>query len=122
MAAKDRIQWLKMATVERDEMQLLTEEIRAKLPPIASSGDIKPEDIKIIVKFFDPCGSWTWYATEYDPKDRQFYGLVRGLETELGYFSLDVLESIKGPLGLGIERDMYFGFNHTLAEAQASQI
>lgn len=61
-----------------------------------------------VVKFFDPCGSWTWFATEYDPATRTFFGLVKGFEEELGYFSLDELESVKGPLGIGIERDLYF--------------
>ena len=31
-----------------------------------------------------------------------------GFEMELGNFSLKELESIKGPLGIGIERDLYF--------------
>jgi len=33
---------------------------------------------------------------------------VSGLEVELGYFSLSELESVKGPLGLPIERDLFF--------------
>ncbi|MGK0469107.1 DUF2958 domain-containing protein, partial [Clostridium sp.] len=33
---------------------------------------------------------------------------VQGLESELGYFSLEELESVHGPLGLAIERDMSF--------------
>ena len=59
------------------------------------------------VKFFTPDAQWTWYATEFDGEDL-FFGLVVGLETELGYFSLLELESVRGPLGLPIERDMYF--------------
>jgi hypothetical protein len=60
-----------------------------------------------VVKFFDPTGSWTWYATEFDGKDT-FFGLVDGFELEWGSFSLSELKSVKGPLGLGIERDRYF--------------
>ncbi|MCL6481523.1 MAG: DUF2958 domain-containing protein [Firmicutes bacterium] len=30
------------------------------------------------------------------------------MESELGYFSLDELESIRGPLGLKVERDLYW--------------
>ncbi|MHC4637819.1 MAG: DUF2958 domain-containing protein [Planctomycetota bacterium] len=52
--------------------------------------------------------NWTWCATEYDPDERLFFGLVYGLEREWGYFSLDELESIKGPFGVGIERDRFF--------------
>ena len=36
------------------------------------------------------------------------YGLVSGLEIELGYFSLSELQSVKGPMGLLIERDLHF--------------
>jgi hypothetical protein len=33
---------------------------------------------------------------------------VVGLEIELGYFSLSELKSVKGPLGLPIERDLHY--------------
>lgn len=36
------------------------------------------------------------------------FGLVVGLEKEFGYFLLSELESVKGPLGLKIERDRYW--------------
>jgi len=45
---------------------------------------------------------------EYNREERIFFGLVIGNETELGYFSLDELERVKGPLGLQIERDRWF--------------
>jgi len=96
-------------------MELMTQELEAMFPALYSTESRDPKDIKVIAKFFDPCGSWTWYATEYDPEERMFFGLVRGFENELGYFSLDELSSVKGPLGLGIERDLHFG-EHTLAE------
>jgi hypothetical protein len=34
--------------------------------------------------------------------------LVDGLETELGYFSLSELQTACGPMGLPIERDLYY--------------
>ena len=46
-------------------------------------------------------------AAEFDGSDI-FFGLVIGFETELGYFSLSELESIVGPYGLKIERDISF--------------
>ena len=88
-------------------MKLLPKELEAKLPPLYAN-DGKGDEAIALVKFFTPDSSWTWYATEYDPKERVFFGLVDGLEKELGYFSLDELESVKGPLGLRIERDIYF--------------
>ena len=45
--------------------------------------------------------------TYFDGEDI-FFGLVSGFELELGYFSLSELESVRGPLGLPIERDLYF--------------
>jgi hypothetical protein len=36
------------------------------------------------------------------------YGYVHGLESELGYFTLEELESVHGPLGLAVERDLSF--------------
>ncbi|MBV6396745.1 MAG: hypothetical protein HFACDABA_02345 [Anaerolineales bacterium] len=59
------------------------------------------------VKFFTPDAGWTWYASEFDGKDI-FFGLVSGLEVELGYFALSELEEIRGPMGLPIERDLHF--------------
>jgi len=86
-------------------MKLLTEELRRRLPALHSSEDVL--DPVAQAKFFTPWTSWTWYAIEFDGKDL-FFGLVDGLERELGYFSLSELESIEGPAGLRIERDLYF--------------
>lgn len=86
---------------------LLTKEILRKLPPLYSQED-KGLEAEVIVKFFNPVGSWTWYATEYDPKQGLFFGLVDGFAKELGYFSLSELESVELPFGLSIERDRYF--------------
>ena len=88
-------------------MKLLTKALEAQLPPLYANAD-KGNEAMVIVKFFTPDSSWTWYATEYDPAERVFFGLVDGFEMELGYFSLDELESLLGPLGLAIERDIYF--------------
>ena len=88
-------------------MTLLPKAIEAKLPPLYSNDGLGKEAIAQ-VKFFTPDASWTWYATEYDPIERVFFGLVDGFEKELGYFSLDELQSVRGPLGLAIERDLYF--------------
>ena len=44
---------------------------------------------------------------EFDSVDT-FFGAVSGIEFELGYFSLSELEQTTGPLGLHIERDLYF--------------
>jgi hypothetical protein len=36
------------------------------------------------------------------------FGLVSGFDLEIGYFSLKELQSVKGPMGLPIERDLHF--------------
>ncbi len=85
---------------------LLDQVSREKLPPLYS-GEEKGLDAVAQVKFFTPDSSWTWYASEFDGEDI-FFGLVDGLELELGYFSLQELQEIRGPLGLSIERDLHY--------------
>lgn len=86
-------------------MKLMTADLRTQLPQLYSQEEV--DDPKAIAKYFTPDANWTWYATEFDGKDT-FFGLVDGLEKELGYFSLAELESVKGPFGLGVERDLWF--------------
>src|SRR6187551_1171554 len=88
-------------------MKLLTKEVRKQLPALYSSEDVPAEDKLMVVKFFDPYTSWTWYACEFDGKDR-FFGFVVGLESEWGYFSLAELESLRLYGRQRIERDLYF--------------
>jgi hypothetical protein len=87
-------------------MDLLPGEIRAALPPLYATDKLSKEAIAV-VKYFTPDANWTWYATEFDGVDT-FFGLVKGLDTELGYFSLSELEGVRGSLGLPVERDLYF--------------
>ena len=84
--------------------KLLPDEIAKTLPRLYATEE--EADPIARVKFFTPDSSWTWYVTEYDPKERLCFGLVVGHARELGYFSLDELESVRGPLGLPIERDL----------------
>jgi hypothetical protein len=87
-------------------MHLLTNAIRRKLPPLyANEG--KGTDALAVVKFFTPDSSWTWYVSEFDGDDL-FFGLAVGLEPELGYFRLSELQTVRGTLGLPVERDKYF--------------
>ncbi len=86
-------------------MKLLTKELRHKLPPLGST-ESNPNPLAQ-VKYFTPDSNWTWWAIEFDGEDT-FFGLVHGFEEEFGYFSLAELESSTGPLGLHIERDLYF--------------
>jgi len=85
--------------------EFFPESIRRRLPPIGATGEQK--DPIVQVKFFTPWTNWTWYGIEFDGKDI-FFGWVVGLEKEFGSFSLSELQSLRGPLGLKVERDIYF--------------
>jgi Protein of unknown function (DUF2958) len=91
--------------LETIAMNLLTDEIKHQLPPLYST-ETTPDPIAW-VKFFTPDASWTWYATEFDGEDTLF-GLVQGQDEEMGYFSLSELQSLQGPFGLKVERDISF--------------
>ena len=88
-------------------MELLTKAIRRHLPALHATQAIPLNKKVVVVKFFTPDSNWTWYAVEFDGKDL-FWGLVCGFEQEWGYFSLRELESVKGKMGLPIERDRFF--------------
>ena len=90
-------------------MKLMTKAIEKKIPALYGTENIPTEDKICQVKFFNPCGSWTWYAVEFDPDEGIFFGLVHGHEKEWGYFTLEELQSVRLPFGLGIERDLNFG-------------
>jgi len=79
--------------------------LRATPPLYSQEG--KGDDTIAYVKLFNPCGSWTWYLTEWDGADEAF-GLVSGHYCELGFVPLAELASCPGPLGIGIEIDVWF--------------
>jgi len=90
-------------------MKLLTKELLERFNQIGRQEEVK--DPLVVAKFFNPTGAGTWYATEYEPESKMFFGYVSifgDWNDEWGYFSLEELESLKGPFGLGIERDIYF--------------
>ena len=86
--------------------KLLPDDIAKLLPPLYATENI--DDPVAHVKLFTPDSSWSWFLTEFDPVQRLCFGFVIGLDQELGYFSLDELEAVRGPLGLPIERDLYW--------------
>ena len=89
-------------------MALLTDELRARLPPLYSQ-EAEPEPW-IHCKFFLPGSGWTWYVTEGSPQedDFLFFGFVVGLESEFGYFLLSELEQVRTAFGLAVELDLTF--------------
>lgn len=98
-------------------MRLMTKTLERRFAQVGSQENVK--DPLVIAKFFNPTGAGTWYATEYDPKQRVFFGYVSIFGDycdEWGSFSLDELESYRGHFGLGIERDLYW------SEKRASEV
>jgi hypothetical protein len=90
-------------------MKIVTEEFEALFNDYPLYSQEHESDPLIIAKLFDPCGSASWFLLEYDPVEKIAFCWVQGLaEDELGYTSLTEMESIKGPLGIGIEQDLYF--------------
>jgi hypothetical protein len=106
--------------LETDQMKLLTKANRTKLEANARKTEIEGEDDhRPVVKLFDPCGAATWLLTELYPGDPDIaFGLcdLGHGSPELGSVSITELEAIKGPLGIGIERDQYFEAEMTISQ------
>ena len=81
--------------------------------------DGKGNEATVFVKIFDPCGSWTWFITEWDGEDTAF-GLVKGFELEWGYISLNELANVAGARGIGLEIDVWF-LPKTMREARTAE-
>jgi hypothetical protein len=85
---------------------LMDKQLEELLPQLYEQ-DGKDEQI-VYVRYYCELIDWCWYAMEYSPLQRLFFGLVIGDETELGYFTLDELESIGYKYGVDVQRDYDF--------------
>lgn len=102
-------------------MKLLTKQIRTKLEANARKTEIEGEDDhRPVVKLFNPAGAATWLLTEIEG-DIAFGLCDLGMGSpELGSVSITELEAVQGPLGIGIERDMYFTADKTISQYAAA--
>ena len=92
---------------EEDMQQLMTEEIAKTVPRLYEQDGA--EDPTVHVHYFSCVNGWDWYLTEYDPRTGEAFGLVRGFETEWGYFSVREMERVNREKGFGVvERDEHF--------------
>lgn len=91
-----------------EKYEFFPDDVKNSLPKLYSQDG--NNDATVHVKFFTPWSNWTWYATEGEQQgeDFIFFGYVIGHEREWGYFSLNELQSVTGPFGLKIERDIHF--------------
>jgi hypothetical protein len=60
-------------------MKLITEEFETLFKDYPLYSQESESDPKVICKLFDPCGSATWYLTEYDPVEKIAFSYVTGL-------------------------------------------
>jgi hypothetical protein len=98
-------------TLRAKRMKLMTKELERRFEKIGNQ-DEKGDEAIVVAKFFNPMGAETWYATEYDPVDKIFFGYVSIFGDscdEWGSFALSELEELKLPIGIRIERDLYCG-------------
>lgn len=104
-------------------MKLLTKEIERKLRDNATKqepvrGTDQEIDFVPVVKFFTPWGAGTWLFTELDSDGDTLFGLCDlGFGSpELGSASLSEIQSVSGPWGLKVERDMHWTGTKPLSE------
>ncbi|MCL4677739.1 MAG: DUF2958 domain-containing protein [Alphaproteobacteria bacterium] len=98
-------------------MKLLTKDQHAQL---LKNGQINAQrqmdgldtiDHRPVVKLFTPDGACTWLLSELEPEDNDIaFGLCDlGFGTpEMGSVRLSEIESLRGRLGLPVERDLHF--------------
>lgn len=96
-------------------MKLLTQSIRERL---LQNGRLRKQHENIahldffpVVKLFTPDGACTWLLTELDPDEPDIaFGLCDlGMGfPELGCVRISEIESVRGRLGIPVERDLHF--------------
>ena len=88
--------------------QLMTKDLADTIPPMYANENVKDYDAVVAkVKLFSPYNNWCWFITEWDAETGRCFGLVKGFETELGYFDLTELSevTVSGSVP-AVERDL----------------
>ncbi|MES2479446.1 MAG: DUF2958 domain-containing protein [Bacteroidota bacterium] len=89
-------------------MELFTTE---QLEQLKKNGANRDQNHTPVVKLFTPDANATWLISEIDPDEpRLAFGLCDlGMGfPELGYVDLNEIKSVRGTLGLPVERDLNF--------------
>lgn len=89
--------------------ELIPKSIQDTIPRLYETEDQK--NPIVYVKLFTPDANWNWYLTELSIDNDICFGLVISpfVENgEMGFFSLNELKTVRGSLGLPIERDLWF--------------
>ncbi|WP_421423328.1 DUF2958 domain-containing protein [Agrobacterium rosae] len=96
---------------------LLTRELTNQLRRNADISEVEQRDHKPVVKFFTPDANATWLFSELASDGDTLFGLCdfgHGYP-ELGYASLGEISTLRGRLGLLVERDEHFKANKLLS-------
>ena len=103
-------------------MQLLTKPLRAELLRRGQREDVM--GLPPVVKFFTPDAACTWLIASLDADGDTMFGLCDlGVGfPELGTVSLAELITVRGQLGLPVERDLHIVFEHTLRDYHAMAV
>ena len=105
-------------------MKMITKALEKLTPRLYSQENKDPSQVKVPLKFFNPCGAATWYITEANFDEGLAFGwcdLGMG-EPEFGYVSLEELFSVKLRFGLKIERDLHWDPNTTLKQVMSGEV
>ena len=98
---------------------------KAQFEQLLANGRNRDQDHPPVVKLFTPDAGCTWLLSEIDPEEPDIaFGLCDlGLGfPELGCVSLTELRSVRGKLGLPVERDLSFTAKHpTSVYAEAAR-
>lgn len=96
---------------------------RESLKAILKDGNTP--DHKPVCKLFTPDGGATWLISEMEVDEDGATGRLFGLcdlgigYPEVGYVNLEELRTLRGKLGLPVERDYHFTADKTLSEYAA---
>ena len=104
-----------MTLFTKEQTQQLLANGRAQRAALDHSGDAI--DFKPVVKLFTPDAQCTWLLTELDADGVAFGLCDLGMGfPELGSVRLSEITSVRGLLGLSIERDFYFEAEKPLSQ------
>lgn len=98
-----------MKLILAEQYQTLIAQGRATAAALAEGQE--PPDHKPVVKLFTPDANCTWLISELDPDEPDIaFGLCDlGFGcAELGSVSISEIKSLRGKLGLPVERDRHF--------------
>tara|TARA_R110000782_G_scaffold268961_1_gene366195 strand:+ start:11734 stop:12096 length:363 start_codon:yes stop_codon:yes gene_type:complete len=105
-----------MKLITKAQQQKLLENGRRNAARLAEGE--RELDLVPVVKLFTPDGAATWLLTEVDPEEPDIaFGLCDlGFGCpELGSVRISEIASVRGKLGLPVERDRYFYPTQTLS-------